>query len=43
MGIFDTDGLARLAILGLMAALVIAVGIGGFAVASIINWGKTCL
>jgi hypothetical protein len=43
MGSFDTDGLARLAMLGFCFALIIAGGIGGFAVASIINLGKLCL
>lgn len=43
MGSFDTSGLVHLATLGAIAALVILGGIGGFAIATVINLGKLCL
>jgi hypothetical protein len=43
MGSFDMEGLAYFAMVGMAAALVIAGGIGGFAIASVVNIGKLCL
>ena len=43
MGSFDTEGLARLALLGAIAAIFILGVAAGFGVASIINLGKLCL
>lgn len=43
MGPFNTDGLAKLAVIGFIVMLVV-LGIGlGFGLASIINLGKLCL
>ena len=43
MGRFDTDGLVRLVVIGMIVCLI---GLGvflGFSLASVINLGKMCL
>jgi hypothetical protein len=43
MGSFDMEDLVYFAVFGIAVALVMLGGIGGFALATIINLGKLCL